>query len=54
MQQRTARRGKQAGSRFWGCTDYPACKGTRPLEVGKKPTDPSDRTDRPDKKRPTP
>jgi ssDNA-binding Zn-finger/Zn-ribbon topoisomerase 1 len=24
-----ARRGKQAGSRFWGCTDYPTCKATR-------------------------
>ena len=24
-----ARRGKQAGARFWGCTEYPACRGTR-------------------------
>jgi restriction system protein len=27
---RTARRGSQAGSRFWGCPSYPACKGTLP------------------------
>ena len=32
MTQRTARQGKYAGSRFWGCTGYPECKGTRPLE----------------------
>jgi restriction system protein len=27
---RTARKGTHAGSRFWGCTDYPRCTGTRP------------------------
>lgn len=27
---RTAKRGADAGSEFWGCTKYPACKGTRP------------------------
>jgi restriction system protein len=27
---RTARRGNQAGSKFWGCPSYPACKGTQP------------------------
>jgi restriction system protein len=26
---RTARRGTNAGSQFWGCSGYPACKGTR-------------------------
>lgn len=26
---RTARKGPNAGSRFWGCTDYPRCRGTR-------------------------
>jgi four helix bundle suffix protein len=31
MALRTARKGKQAGSQFWGCTAYPACKGTRPM-----------------------
>ena len=29
---RTARKGQRAGSQFWGCSAYPACKGTRPLE----------------------
>jgi len=36
MVQRTARKGKRAGSRFWGCTGYPDCTGTRPLNQ-KKP-----------------
>lgn len=26
---RTAKRGANAGSQFWGCSAYPACKGTR-------------------------
>lgn len=29
MVPRLARRGAQAGQRFWGCSAYPACKGTR-------------------------
>lgn len=29
---RIARQGPRAGSRFWGCPAYPACKGTLPLE----------------------
>ena len=28
---RTARQGKLSGSRFWGCTGYPSCRGTRPI-----------------------
>jgi restriction system protein len=36
MCQRTARKGPRAGERFWGCTAYPDCKGTRPLS---KPSD---------------
>lgn len=28
---RTARRGSRPGSRFWGCADYPGCRGTRAL-----------------------
>ena len=28
MALRTARKGKTAGSQFWGCTGYPECKGT--------------------------
>lgn len=29
MVQRQARRGATAGRFFWGCSGYPACKGTR-------------------------
>jgi len=29
MVKRTAKRGARAGSSFWGCPDYPKCKGTR-------------------------
>lgn len=29
MVRRTARKGKRAGSQFWGCSKYPSCKGTR-------------------------
>jgi restriction system protein len=28
---RIARRGNQAGGKFWGCQSYPACKGTLPV-----------------------
>ena len=28
---RTAKRGPNAGERFWGCTTYPKCQGTRPV-----------------------
>lgn len=31
MTLRTARRGANAGERFWGCPSYPKCRGTRPL-----------------------
>lgn len=29
MAMRTARRGPKTGQRFWGCTGYPTCTGTR-------------------------
>lgn len=29
MVKRIAKRGANAGSEFWGCSSYPACKGTR-------------------------
>lgn len=29
---RIARRGSQAGQKFWGCTGYPLCKNTLPIE----------------------
>ena len=31
MMLRTARRGSNAGSQFWGCPNYPTCKATREL-----------------------
>jgi restriction system protein len=31
MKRRVARKGRNAGSEFWGCADYPGCKGTRPI-----------------------
>lgn len=42
MALRTARQGKHAGSQFWGCTAYPACKGTMSLAAGDDRTDRSD------------
>ncbi len=32
MVKRTAKRGTQAGNQFWGCTAFPKCKGTLPIE----------------------
>ena len=29
MQKRTARRGRNAGGQFWGCSKFPRCRGTR-------------------------
>lgn len=31
MARRTAKRGANAGAEFWGCSGYPACRGTRPI-----------------------
>lgn len=31
MVRRVAKKGSNAGQTFWGCTGYPACKGTRPF-----------------------
>jgi len=31
MVKREARRGSNAGNMFWGCTTYPACRGTQPI-----------------------
>ncbi len=33
MQKRHAKTGKNAGQDFWGCTGYPACKGTRRVQA---------------------
>jgi hypothetical protein len=37
---RTARRGRNTGSQFWGCSRYPACRGTRQAndEVARRPS----------------
>jgi restriction system protein len=32
MTLRTARKGPNAGSTFWGCSGYPECKATRPVQ----------------------
>ena len=34
MRLRTAKSGANAGSRFWGCTQYPACRGVREIIDG--------------------
>jgi len=31
MVKRLARRGVSAGSSFWGCSNYPSCRGTRAI-----------------------
>ena len=47
MALRTARKGRNAGSQFWGCSGYPNCKATRNLDDPNPidPTDPTDLTD---------
>ena len=30
---RTARKGDRAGAKFWGCSGYPECRGTRAIEA---------------------
>ncbi len=32
MKLREAKRGANAGKSFWGCSDYPRCKGTRAVD----------------------
>ena len=31
MVPRTAKRGRNSGQRFWGCSEYPKCRGTRQM-----------------------
>jgi restriction system protein len=31
MLKRTARKGNNAGAEFWGCLNFPTCRGVRPL-----------------------
>lgn len=31
MVNRVAKKGAQSGNQFWGCTNFPSCRGTRPV-----------------------
>ena len=44
MTLRTARKGRNAGSQFWGCCGYPKCKGVRALDGSDRSVG-SDRSD---------
>lgn len=33
MEQKVAKKGSNAGGRFWGCTNYPGCKGTAAIQA---------------------
>ncbi len=37
MVTRIARSGRNAGGEFWGCTDYPKCRGIRPIFTNAPP-----------------
>lgn len=39
MRLRTARKGRNAGSQFWGCSNFPRCSGTRDFEGSATPTE---------------
>jgi four helix bundle suffix protein len=52
MRQRTARTGPHAGQPFWGCSSYPACKGTRDVSPASDTSDKSDRSDSSDSSSP--
>jgi four helix bundle suffix protein len=45
MALRTARKGRNAGKQFWGCTAYPACRATLPVEPRHDRNHPPDRPD---------
>jgi ATP-dependent DNA helicase RecQ len=42
MQLRRAKRGKNAGNHFWGCLDFPNCKGTVDEEASSRDANPED------------
>ena len=44
MAHRKARSGKNAGRDFWGCTDYPNCRGIREVEPGRESKESSEST----------
>ena len=41
MMRRLARQGNNKGKEFWGCSTYPACKGTMPLDSSPPPIEPA-------------
>ena len=41
MELRLARKGSNAGGLFWGCTGFPACRGTRNAGGGPEPGEPN-------------
>ena len=45
MALRTARKGPNAGSQFWGCSGYPKCRATLDLDGQANRSDPTDLTD---------
>ncbi len=45
MSRRTATQGQYAGHPFWGCSGYPACRGTRKVGDESDKSDQSDRSD---------
>lgn len=47
MLRRTARQGPREGKAFWGCSAYPDCRATRPVESARP--DRSDRSDKSDR-----
>jgi restriction system protein len=53
MALRTAKAGKNPGSQFWGCTGYPDCRGSLPLDGAPPRKDRSDRSDPTDPTDPT-
>ncbi|MDE6269249.1 MAG: hypothetical protein K2M12_00140 [Muribaculaceae bacterium] len=32
MMKRMQKKGQMQGREFWGCSSYPTCNGTRPIE----------------------
>ena len=41
MTLRTAKRGRNAGGQFWGCSSFPTCKGTRNVDTEDRSQSPS-------------
>ncbi len=48
MELRTARKGRNAGGKFWGCTEFPSCRGTRDVGDDPEREEPDQPSPRPD------